>query len=77
VPRPARTRNSTFAQTGTPRSVGRTAVPVDFVVRPVGEAADERRLVRRRANPDGAGLEGAGAPVTGPLGVVTGGTQGR
>ncbi|MFB6777699.1 hypothetical protein ACFCX0_09780 [Streptomyces sp. NPDC056352] len=53
-------------QTGAPRSVGRTAVPVDSVVRPVGEVADERQLARRRANPDDIGLKDTVEPVTGP-----------
>ncbi|GAA3476489.1 hypothetical protein GCM10018966_010170 [Streptomyces yanii] len=49
--RAGRGRATLLPRTGTPRSVGRTAVPVDSVVRPLGEAADERQLVRRRANP--------------------------
>ncbi|MEV0488651.1 hypothetical protein [Streptomyces atratus] len=53
-------------QTGTPRSVGRTAVPVGSVVRPVDGVADEGRLAMRRGDPDATGHEDTGAPVTVP-----------
>ncbi|MEW2485275.1 hypothetical protein [Streptomyces sp. NPDC048411] len=58
-----------------PRSVGRTAVPVDSVVRPAGEGADEKRLAMRWGNRDGTvqGRRRTGAGVL--LRVVT--AQGR
>ncbi|WP_406515195.1 hypothetical protein OH809_14450 [Streptomyces sp. NBC_00873] len=64
--RAGRGKATLLPQTGAPRSAGRTAVPVDSMVRRVGEGADEGRLAIRRVNPDGTGLEDTGAPVPGP-----------